>query len=214
LLEARGTDSELSARVHDGRAFCMVHVGGFGDSKAGSPNLEVALQSRQPCSSDAFGRGSVEQRRTAPLRSPHEALTINSDSSISDVFKFLPSDSEGDTDSGMPPSSRRSDEEIGQKLVLATFRTLQEVAQWSRRNEEDGEYKIFHAHLTAYCAMIRGHFSQLGDETRDPNNLKRRICAHLESILAPSFEATQGTARRLHILVQRWVRMRSLPDEG
>jgi len=98
----------------------------------------------------------------------------------------------------MPTPTSAQDEKIDQKLVLDAFRTLLEIAQFSRTKAKDGELKIFYAHLTAYYAMIYGQAGGLGKNTGDSKNLLWRISADIESIMALDFlKGISGLARRL-----------------
>lgn len=108
---------------------------------------------------------------------------------------------------------------INTNLLVATSRTLQEVANILRISEKDGELMIFYADLTAYCAMICGHaqrISRVGIEI--DGNYLHRVLAHLGSALL-SHNSLEWSAcgitlyAKLGTLNQRWEHIRKA-DSG
>ncbi|XXG96336.1 hypothetical protein Hte_002618 [Hypoxylon texense] len=105
-------------------------------------------------------------------------------------------------------------------LLVATSRTIQEIAKVLRADEEDGECKVFYADLTAYCAIIRDHANRINraGSAIDEKHL-HRILTHLNSTVSPY--GLQGyppcglsSYSSLRTLNQRWERVRNNEDSA
>ncbi|KAJ2987379.1 hypothetical protein NUW58_g4379 [Xylaria curta] len=92
--------------------------------------------------------------------------------------------------------------------VYTAYRTVQEIATFLRASEQDDELKVFYAHLTAYCVIIRDHWCRISKAAAGVNSqLYTRLLEQLECMVAsnvfailqvPTFsETTNGKLRTL-----------------
>ncbi|KAI1112785.1 pfs domain-containing protein [Nemania sp. NC0429] len=104
--------------------------------------------------------------------------------------------------------------------VHTAYRTVQEISKLLRACEADIELKLFYADLTAYCAMIRGHWNRIHRSTTRINHaLYARLLDQLEAVITPDVlgetcvsASNQQVGARLHALHERWEESRSESD--
>ncbi|KAI0180728.1 pfs domain-containing protein [Hypoxylon sp. FL1284] len=103
-------------------------------------------------------------------------------------------------------------------LLVATSRTIQEIAKLLRADEKDGECKVFYAYLTVYCAMIRDHANRINRAGISiDGKCIHQILIHLNSTVSP-YHLQESSCEApsypyLRALNQRWERVRN-DDDG
>jgi len=102
----------------------------------------------------------------------------------------------------------------GGQLLLATLKTLQEIAHFSRSMyDDDDRRRPILGDLTMWCAMIRNHSSYIGTRS-DPSMdlLVGPLLDQVESVLAPDFldeSASKGLQGKVRSLNTSWKNIRN-----
>ncbi|KAI0553245.1 pfs domain-containing protein [Xylaria curta] len=99
---------------------------------------------------------------------------------------------------------------IDVNVVHNAYRTVQEIATFLRANEANNELKVFYAHLTAYCLIIRDHWGRISKATvRIDCELYARLLERLDRIVAPTIfkvclVPTFSESEKLRALIWHW----------
>ncbi|KAI0183575.1 pfs domain-containing protein [Xylaria flabelliformis] len=105
---------------------------------------------------------------------------------------------------------------IDVSVVHDAYRTTQEIATFLRANENNDELKVFYAHLTAYCLIIRDHWGRICKATvRIDCQLYARLLERLDCIVAPTIfkicqvpTSSEMVGEKLRTLIWYWDKAR------